>query len=184
MQLAQYDKAEADFESAYHLDPNQSLSAAAQGLAAAQENDFDRALRKVQASLVRRPDDPLLLYLQADIIAEKHVDPGTPEFQLAVRSAKRAITLQPTQGAAEGVLGKLYLQSGKYHEAAVECRKALANNPKDQSAVYHLIQALRRTGRGNEIPDLLKELALLRRQAEQEERDRYRYKLVDPDSPQ
>jgi tetratricopeptide (TPR) repeat protein len=183
VQLAQYDKAEADFEKAYDLDPNQSLSAAAQGLAAAQENDFDRALSKVQASLTRRPDDPLLLYLQADIIAEKHVDPGTPEFQLAVRSARRAIALQPTEGAAAGVLGKLYLQSGKYQEAAIECRKALANDPKDQSAVYHLIQALRRTGQSSEIPDLLKQLALLRRQAEQDERERYRYKLVDPDSP-
>jgi len=184
VQLAQYDKAETDFEKAYDLDPNQSLSAAAQGLAAAQENDYDRALSKVQASLVRRPDDPLLLYLQADIIAEKHVDPGTPEFQLAVRSAKKAIALQPAQGAPESVLGKLYLQSGKYQEAAVECRKALANDPKDQSAVYHLIQALRRTGKSNEIPELLKQLALLRQQAEQDERDRYRYKLVDADSPQ
>ena len=183
VQLAQYDKAEADFEKAYDLDPNQSLSAAAQGLAAAQENDFDRALKKVQTSLARRPDDPLLLYLQADILAEKHVDPGTPQFELAVRSAKRAIALQPTQGAAAGVLGKLYLQAGKYQEAAIECRKALANDPKDQSAVYHLIQALRRAGKNNEIPDLLKQLALLRRQAEQDERDRYRYKLVDPDSP-
>jgi tetratricopeptide (TPR) repeat protein len=184
VQLAQYDKAETDFEKAYDLDPNQSLSAAAQGLAAAQENDFDRALSKVQASLARRPDDPLLLYLQADIIAEKHVDPATPEFQLAVRSAKRAIALRPAQGAAEAALGKLYLQSGKYQEAAAECRKALTNDPKDQSAVYHLIQALRRTGKSNEIPDLLKQLAMLRQQAEKDERDRYRYKLVDADSPQ
>jgi tetratricopeptide (TPR) repeat protein len=184
VQLASYDSAEADFEKAYNLDPNQSLSAAAQGLAAAQENDFDRALSKVQASLAKRPDDPILLYLQADIIAEKHVDTAGPEFRLAVRSAQRAIALQPKQGAAEAVLGKLYLQSGKYQEAAAECRKALANDPKDQSAVYHLIQALRRTGDGSEIPSLLKQLAQLRQQAEQDERDSYRYKLVDADAAQ
>lgn len=184
VQLSQYDKAETDFEKAYELDPNQSLSAAAQGLAAAQENDFDRALNKVQTSLARRPNDALLLYLQADIIAEQHVDPATPEFQLAVRSAQRAIALQPNQGAAEGVLGKLYLQAGKYREAAVACRKALARDPKDQTAVYHLIQALRRTGESGEIPGLLKQLALLRKQAELDERERYRYKLVDTGSPQ
>jgi tetratricopeptide (TPR) repeat protein len=46
VQLARYQNAEADFERAYELDPSQSLSAAAQGLAAAQENDFDRALAK------------------------------------------------------------------------------------------------------------------------------------------
>jgi tetratricopeptide (TPR) repeat protein len=184
VQLSKYDNAETDFEKAYELDPNQSLSAAAQGLAAAQENDFDRALAKVQASLAKKPDDPILLYLQADIIAEKHVDSASPEFQLAVRSAKRAIALQPKQGAAEAVLGKLYLQSGKYQEAAVECRKALANDPTEQSAVYHLIQALRRTGDTSEIPALLKQLAKLRQQAEQDERDRYRYKLVDADPAQ
>ena len=44
VQLAQYDKAEADFETAHELDPHQSLSSAAQGLLAAQENNLDGAL--------------------------------------------------------------------------------------------------------------------------------------------
>ena len=46
VQLAEYDKGQADFERAYELDPSQSLSSAAQGLAAAQQNDLDRALAK------------------------------------------------------------------------------------------------------------------------------------------
>ena len=50
IQLADYEKGQADFEKAYELDPSQSLSSAAQGLAAAQENDLDRALAKIQAS--------------------------------------------------------------------------------------------------------------------------------------
>ena len=182
VQLAQYDKAEADFERAYELDPKQSLTAAAQGLAAAQENDFDRALGNVQASLARQPNDALLLYLQADILAEKHPDPGAPEFQLAMHSAKRAVSLRPSLGAAHGVLAKLYLQSGRYQEAAEECRKALASDPKDQAAVYHLIQALQKTGSKSEIPDLLKRLALLRKQATVEESARYQYKLVEDDT--
>ena len=40
VQLANYEKAEADFEMAHELDPGQSLSAAAQGLVAAQQNDL------------------------------------------------------------------------------------------------------------------------------------------------
>jgi tetratricopeptide (TPR) repeat protein len=179
VKLEQYEKGGADFEKAYELDPKQSLSAAAQGLVAAQQNDFDRALKQVQASLVKKPKDPLLLYLQADILAEKRPDPGTAEFQRAVESARTAVALQPSLGAAEAVLGKLYLHSGKYEEAAVECRKALAADPKDQAAVYYLIQSLRRTGHQGEIPDLLKKLALLRRQAQQDDRDHYRYKLVE-----
>jgi tetratricopeptide (TPR) repeat protein len=179
VQLANFEKAETDFEKAYELDPSQSLSSAAQGLAAAQQNDFERALAKTEESLSRKPDDPLMLYLQADILAQKHPDPDSADFQLAMRSARKAVSLQPTLAAAQGVLAKLYLQSGRYKEAAEECRKALLNDPKDQASVYHLIQALRKIGNNDEVPDLLKRLALLRRQAAKETSDRYQYRLVE-----
>jgi tetratricopeptide (TPR) repeat protein len=180
--LAQYDKAEADFQKAYELDPSQSLSAAAQGLAAAQENDLDRALAKVQASLAQKPNDALLLYLQADILSQKGADPGTPEFETAMRSATKAVSLQPTLGAARGVLAKLDLQAGRNQEAVAQCRKALESDPRDQTVVYHLIQGLRKTGKQDEIPELLKRLALLREQATKKDRERSRYKLVEDDA--
>jgi tetratricopeptide (TPR) repeat protein len=183
VQLAQYDKAEADFEKAYELDPSQSLSTAAQGLAAVQANDLDHALASIQSKLERMPNDPLLLYLQADVLSQSGPDPGTPEFQLALRSAKTAVRLQPTLGAARGVLAKLYMQAGQYPEAAAECRKALESDPKDQTALYRLIQALRKTGETREIPDLLKKLAELREEATKEERERYRYKLIEEEAP-
>src|SRR5579872_7056344 len=182
VQLAQYDKAEADFEKAYELNPNQSLSTAAQGLAAVQANDLDHALESVQAKLARKPNDPLLLYLQADVLSQKGADPGTPEFQLAMQSAKKAVALQPTLAAARGVLAKLYMQTGQYPEAIEQCRKALAIDPKDQTAVYRLIQALRKTGDKKEIPELLQRLAQLREQATKEEKEHYRYKLFEEDS--
>jgi tetratricopeptide (TPR) repeat protein len=179
VQLAQYDKAEADFEKAYELDPSQSLSSAAQSLAAAQANNLDQALAKVQASLARKPNDAILLSLQADILAQKGAEPGTRDFQTAMQSAKRAIVLQPTLAAPRGVLASLYLQGGQYKEAIEQCRKALQSDPKDRTAVYHLIQALRKTGNSAEIPDLLKRLALLRQQAAREASERYQYKLVE-----
>jgi len=77
-------------------------------MASVQANDLDHALESIQAKLARKPNDPLLLYLQADVLTQKGVDTGTPEFQLAMRSAKKAITLQPTLGAARGVMAKLY----------------------------------------------------------------------------
>jgi tetratricopeptide (TPR) repeat protein len=180
-ELAQYDKAESDFQTAYELDPSQSLTAAAQGLAAVQANDLDRALASVRAKLEHKPNDPILLYLQADILIQKGADPGTPEFQLAMRSAKRAVLLRPELAPARSVLAKLYLRTGDYSQAAEQSRRAMSLDPKDQAAVYHLIQALRKTDRKDEIPDLLKRLALLRKQATKEEREHYRYKLVEED---
>ena len=182
VQLAEYDKAEADFEKAHELDPNQSLSSAAQGLAALQQNDVDRALATVQAKLARKPNDAYLLYLQADFLSQKGATPGTPEFATAVRSARKAVTLQPTLAAARGVLAKLYLQAGQNQEAVEQCRKALESDPKDQTAVYRMIQALRKTNNTAEIPGLLKKLASLREQAAKEERERYRYKLMESDT--
>jgi len=184
VQLAQYDKAMADFEKADELDPHQSLSAAAQGLAAVEANDLDRALALIQSKLAQTPDDAALLYLQADVLSEMGAEVGTPDFQLAMRSAKRAVSLQPTLGSAHAVLAKLHMQAEEYPEAIEQCRQALKRDPDDRTALYRLIQALRKTGQMDELPGLLKRFAELRDQATQDEKERYRYKLfIEDDSP-
>jgi tetratricopeptide (TPR) repeat protein len=183
VQLAQYDDAEADFEKANSLDPAQSMGSVAQGLKAVQENDLGRALATVRLKLAKKPNDPFLLYLQADILAQKGANPGSPEFEAALRSAKKAVSLQPNLGGAHDVLAKLYLQAGRNQAAAQQSRKALDSDPKNQTALYHLIQALRKTGEKGELPGLLKRLADLRAEATRQERERYRYKLVEQGEP-
>jgi len=182
VQLAHYDKAEADFETAHELDPHQSLSSAAQGLLAEQQNDLDHALATVQARLAHKPNDPVLLYLRADFLSQKGVEPGTAEFKLAMQSARQAVSLRPGLSGARTVLAKLYLQAGSYREAAEQCKKALDQDPKDQTALYHLIQALRKTGDQRDLPPLLQRLAQLRKQTAREESERYQYKLVEEDT--
>lgn len=179
VQLAQYEKAEADLAKAYQLDPRESLTAAAQGLLAVQQNDLDRALADVREKLKRTPNDALLLYLQADVLSQQGAEPSSAEFQLAVQSAQHAVRLRPALGPAHAVLAKLYLDSGKNQAAVDECRKALEVNSKDQTSLYRLIQGLRKTGKTAEVPDLLKRLAQLRQDEAKEQRQRYRYKLVE-----
>ena len=179
VQLAQYDQAEADFEKADALDPQRAIGSAALGLEAVQKNDPDQALATVRSKLQKKPNDAYLLFLQADILTQKGADAGSVEFQEALRSAKRAVSLQPDLGSAHNLLAKLYLQIGKNGEAIEESRKALNINPKDQTAVYRLIQALRKTGDTTELPGLLKRLAELRQEATREEEQRNRYKLVE-----
>jgi tetratricopeptide (TPR) repeat protein len=183
VQLAQYDKAESDFEEADALDPRQSIGSAAEGLAAVQANDPSRALATVQSKLAKKPNDAFLLYLQADILTQRGPDPGTAEFRQAMESAKKAIALRPSLASAHDVLAKLYLQAGQNDAAIAQCRKALSSDPKDQTALYHLIQALRKSGRTEEIPNLLKRLADLRMEGTKEEAAHNRYKLVEEKSP-
>jgi tetratricopeptide (TPR) repeat protein len=183
VQLAQYDKAEADFEEADALNPRQSVGSAAEGLAAVQQNDPERALSTVRAKLAKKPNDAFLLYLQAQILTQRGPDPGSPEFKQAMASAKQAISLRPSLAAARDVLAKLYLQAGENEAAVEQCRKALNSDPKDQTALYHLIQALRKSGRTEDLPDLLKRLAALRIEGTKDEAERNRYKLVEEKSP-
>lgn len=180
VQLAEYDKAEADFQKADALGPREALGSAAEGLAAVQENDPDHALATVQAKLAKKPNDPFLLYLRADILTQKGPEPGSAEFREAMQSAQKAIAIRPSLGAARDVLAKLDLQSGQNEAAIEQSRKALSSDPKDQTALYHLIQALRKSGQKNdEIPGLLKQLAELRMEATKQEAEHNRYKLVE-----
>lgn len=180
VQLANYEQAEADFQKAEQLDPGQSLSAAAQGMVAEEknQNDPDKALATVRTKLKKNPGDAFLWYLQAAILAQKAPEPGSPEFEEGVNSAKKAVSLQPSLTAAHNVLAKFYLQSGQSALAAKECRLALQRDANDQTALYHLVLALRKTGDQTEIPELLKRLAKARQQATKEEGEHNRYKLV------
>ena len=183
VQLAQYDQAESDFAKADAIDPRQSSSSAAQGLAAVQRNDPGGALATVRSKLAKKPNDAFLLYLQADILMQGGPDPGSPEFREAMESAKKAVALRPSLVAAHDVLAKLYLQAGQNQAAIEQSRKALNSDPKDQAALYHLIQGLRKSGQKDDLPDLLKRLAELRTETARQEGERNRYKLVEEKSP-
>lgn len=186
VQLADYEKAEADFEKAEQLDPRQSLSAAAQGMIAEEknQNDPDLALATVRSKLAKKPNDPFLWYLQAAILSQKAPEPDSTEFQQAVQSARKAVTLQPSLSAAHNVLAKLHLQAGQTALAMKECRLVLRDNPTDQTALYHLVLALRKTNDRSEIPDLLQRLAKARQDSAKKEAEDNRYKLVVAPGPQ
>ncbi|MGC2790378.1 MAG: hypothetical protein WA899_00035, partial [Candidatus Sulfotelmatobacter sp.] len=72
---------------------------------------------------------------------------------------------------------------GENEAAIVQSRRALSTDPKDQTALYHLIQGLRRSGQTEDIPNLLKRLADLRMEGTKEEAIHNRYKLVEGKSP-
>jgi tetratricopeptide (TPR) repeat protein len=182
VQMAQFDSAEADFEKADAMDPTSSIGSPAEGLAAVQQNDPDQALKTVRGKLAKEPNDAFLLYLKAEIIAQKGPEPGSAEFREAVDSARKSVLLRPSLAQARDILGKLYLQTGQNNLAMEQSRQALKTDPKDQTALYHQIQALRKMGRTSELPALLKRLAELRTQASKDEAEHNRYKLVEEKS--
>ena len=183
VQLAQYDKAEADFDKADALDPNQSFASAAEGLAALQQNDPDRSLATVREKLARKPNDAFLLDSLAELLAQRGPKPGSADFREAVRSAEKAVSLSPSLGTARDLLAKLYLEAGQNAAAIEQSRKALSIDPRDQTALYHLIQSLRKSGQQEAVPELLKRLATLRTEGAQQESQHNRYKLLEQNTP-
>jgi tetratricopeptide (TPR) repeat protein len=178
IQMGQFEKGQSDFEAANKLDPGQASAAVAEGLAQMQASNLDQALKTVVAELKAHPDDAFLHYLKAEIISQGGPAVGTPEFNEAVKAASRAVQLQPDFPLARNVLGNLYLQSGQNDRAVEQCRAVLRENPNDQIAVYHLLLALRKTNDPKgEVPGLVKRLAELRAQSQQQEASTNRYKL-------
>lgn len=175
VQMGKYEQAETDFETAQRVDPNQASATAAKALAEIQRNNLDQALETVQLQLRQKPNDAFVHYLLAEILARRGASEGSSEMDQAIAAAAKAVQLDPDLALAHDVLARLYLNSGRVSLAIEQSRLALRADPSDQTALYHLILALRRSGKSNEIPPLLKRYTALREHAA---RDRSR--LFEP----
>lgn len=182
IQLEQFEKGEADFATANRLDPSQTSGAVAEGLAQIQQSNLDQALATIRSKLKTHPEDAFLHYLEAQVITQNGAEVGTPQFKEAIAAASRAAQLKPDFVLTRDLLGNLYLKSGQLDEAIRQSRLALQGNPSDQEALYHLIQALRRSGKDSkgELPGLVKRLADLRAESRKTEASENKYKLYEP----
>jgi tetratricopeptide (TPR) repeat protein len=179
VQLGQYRESESDFAKAEQLDPTARPGMAARSMAALQENDLPKAEETIRDRLERQPNDAFLQYLLAETLARKGAVPGSREFAEAVRVARKAVELQTNFGLARDVLGRLYLEEGNVSGAIEQSRLAVRADPTDQTALYHLIIALTKGNRKEEIPKLTKQLATLREQARRKEANERKYALVE-----
>jgi tetratricopeptide (TPR) repeat protein len=181
VQLGEYAKADADFDRAERLDPIRGLGSAARGLSMIQQNNLDEALVTVRERLKTNPKDEFLHYVLAELLSRQGVQPGSPEFQQAVDSAREAVRLKPDFPLARDVLSRLYLLSGESDKAIEQCRLALRDNPSDEQALYRLIRALQSSGRGEvgEVPALLKRFTALREEAHRRQTQETQYRLVE-----
>ncbi|MBZ5627072.1 MAG: tetratricopeptide repeat protein, partial [Acidobacteriia bacterium] len=121
VQLAEYAKADADFDKAERLDPNRALGSAARGLSQIQQNNLDQALVTIRAQLKVNSRDPFLHYVLAELLSRQGAQAGSPEFREAVDAAVEAVRLKPDFVLARDVLSRLYLQAGQVDQAIRQC---------------------------------------------------------------
>jgi tetratricopeptide (TPR) repeat protein len=179
IQLGQYDESESDFAKAETLDPKAHAGMAARSMAALQQNDLAKAELTIRDRLKKHPDDAFLEYLLAETLLRRGAVPGTAEFSEAMGAALKAIKLQTDFALARDVLGRLYLEEGNISGAIEQSRLAVLADPTDQTALYHLILALRKGNQKAQIPGLVKQLSALREQARRKEASERKYGLVE-----
>ncbi len=183
VQMGQYEEGDRDFRAAESLNPNFQAAAAARGMAELQASRLPESEAGIRRELAKSPNDAFLLCLLIEVLMRGGAAPGSPAFAEAVRLAQKAVKLEPDLALARDALGRLYLQAGRTDDAIEQSRLAVAKDRSDETALYHLISALRKGGHTAELPELVKRLKELRRQAEEKEHAERRFHLVQPSAP-
>ncbi len=185
-QMAQYDNAEADFRVAEKLDAAQGVSAFAIDLTDLQKNKPEEAIEHVRAQLRTHPHSALLHYLLAKLLWAQGNQAGSPAMEEAQKEASAAIAIKPDLNEARDLLADIDIASSRYTDAEQQSRTALQNDSSDQTAIYHLIVALRHSHQDHaaaEIPALVKHLSALQQQSLDQETARKHFSLVESKAP-
>lgn len=182
-QLGEFTHAAEDFEAASRIDPQLSFLGVAEGLVKSQQHLTSEALAKFRAAVRAHPNEAYAQYLLAEALQQDGQPSGSAGYKEEVEAATRAVKLDPHLLAARDLLSTMYFENGQTDLAIDESRAALAIDPNDQQAVYHLILGLRKTNQKDQIPALLNRMAKLREDTESDQKDRKRYRLYEAQTP-
>jgi tetratricopeptide (TPR) repeat protein len=178
-QFGEFTRAADDFETARHLDPHLGFLGVAQGLILSQQHNAPEALARFRAAVKEHPGGAYGYNLLAEALQELGKPEGSPEYEEELQAATRAVQLDPKLAAAQDLLTTILLEAGHTEEAIAHSRAALAIDPDDQQAVYHLVVALRKSDPNHELPGLLKRLVELRSRAKGDEPHARKYRLYE-----
>ena len=182
-QTGEFAKAADDFDAANRLDPRLQFLGVAQGLVQSQEHNSAAALEKFRAAVRAHPGEAYAWYLLAEALAEKGKPEGSAEYREEIHAATMAVKLDSKLVEARDLLSGAYYAGGHMQEAIEESRTVLAQNPKDESAVYHLMLALRQTGHDEEARGLVQQLVQLRANSKVNQPPARNYHLYEQKQP-
>jgi Flp pilus assembly protein TadD len=182
VQQDDFPTARKDFEIANHLDPNNTGATIAQGMSEIQQHDPKTALETIDAELRAHPDDAFLEYLKALALTKNGAGPGSREFAQALEAARKSVETKDAFVVARDLLAEMDLEAGDLAGAEKQSRLALEQNPTDEKAMYHLIQALKKSGKDSygELPELAKRLDAQLAAKRTTETTENKYRLYEP----
>jgi tetratricopeptide (TPR) repeat protein len=161
-QTGEFTRAADDFDTANRLDPRLQFLGVAQGLVESQEHNSQQALAHFRAAVKAHPGEAYAWYLLAEALSVESNPEGSSEYTEEIHAATTAVRLDPKLVEARDLLSAAYYAAGHMQEAIEQSRAALAVNPKDEAALYHLMLALRKTDHDDEARALVLQLVQLR----------------------
>jgi tetratricopeptide (TPR) repeat protein len=139
-QRRRFDDAQAEYEKALTLTPNDP--AALLGLASAYlgNGNIDKAVQTAQLGLQQTPADAELNLLMGEALVSRHQYAGAEPFLLKALSAKPQMLPH-----VHALLGQAYAETGKTQQAIDQLKLGLQSD-QDGSLHYQLARLYRRTG--------------------------------------
>lgn len=182
-QMGEFTLSADDFEAANRLDPQLQFLGVAQGLVQSQEHNAPQALVHFRAAVKAHPGEAYAWYLLAEALSVGGYPEGSPEHNEELQALKTAVNLDPKLIEAHDLLSAVYYSGGHMEQSIEQSRAALAQNPKDESALYHLMLALRKTGHDDEARTLVQQLVQLRTESKTNQPPERQYHLYEPSGP-
>ncbi|HUK09904.1 MAG TPA: tetratricopeptide repeat protein [Stellaceae bacterium] len=123
----QWPRAEADFQRALQLEPDQPMVLNYLGYSWIEKRQhMDEALQMIQRAVQQRPDDGYII----DSLGWAYYQLG--KYPEATRYLEQAIELLPEDPTINDHLGDAYWRSGRHDEARYQWRRALQFKPEDE----------------------------------------------------
>lgn len=182
-QMGEFTRAADDFDTASQLDPRLQFLGVAQGLVQSQEHNSRQALAHFRAAVKAHPGEAYAWYLLAEALSAQGEPEGSPEYTEEIHAAITAVQLDPKLVEARNLLSAAYYTAGHMQEAIEQSRAALAIDPKDEAALYHLMLALRKTGHDDEARALVQQLIQLRAGSKVNQPPARYYRLYEQNQP-
>ncbi len=181
-QIGKFAQAAGDFDKAAKLDPRLEFLRDSQGLVESQEHNSAAALSRFRAAVKAHPQEAYGWYLLAEALSSEGAPKGSAEQLEEMHAATTAVELDPKLVAARDLLSGAYFEEGNIQASIRQSKAAIAIDPKDEQAVYHLMLAQRHLGHNRQASALVQELLELRSEAKAGRRSKPVYRLYEQGS--
>src|SRR5664279_4452907 len=149
------EKATANFDAAYKLDPSLATAALNKGIALLNQQRLPEAEEALRLAEAKDPGNPRVWYNLG------LVHRGSGNTTEAISDFQKVLKIDPTDPDAYYFLGTFYSQQQEYAKAIEAFQRALKINPLHASAEFGLARALQRSGKTDEARVHLKRFEYL-----------------------